>query len=158
MSSRAVIRLATKEDMESIIELFSRLKMLNEEFDPMLKISNNLFEKLREYVEESINDVNSFIVIAEVDNEVIGAAKVSIRERIFHEINFMGLIEEFYVSPKYRRKGVGEKMLKYITKELERRGVKLLAASFPTRNEIAVNFYSKQGFRSLECVYAKSLD
>jgi ribosomal protein S18 acetylase RimI-like enzyme len=147
-------RKATEKDLQSLVELNVRLKRLNEEFDPLLRVRVDIAEKSREYFGEALRSPNSLIVVAEDNGKVVGFIKADIRERTFYEPRMEGNIVEFYLLPEYRRRGVGANLLDYTVKLLKEKA-EIITAEFPTLNEIAVEFYTKLGFRGIISVYAR---
>jgi len=147
-------RKASEKDLQSLVELNTRLKRLNEEFDPLLRVRTDIAEKSMEYFSEALRSPNSLVVVAEDAGKVVGFIKADIRERIFYEPRMEGNIVEFYLLPEYRRKGVGATLLDYTIKLLKEKA-EIITAEFPTLNEIAVEFYTKLGFRGITSVYAR---
>ncbi len=94
------------------------------------------------------------MVVAEDNGKVVGFIKADIRERTFYEPRMEGNIVEFYLLPEYRRRGVGANLLDYTVKLLKEKA-EIITAEFPTLNEIAVEFYTKLGFRGIISVYAR---
>jgi hypothetical protein len=47
-------RKATEKDLQSLVELNVRLKRLNEEFDPLLRVRADIAERSREYFVEAL--------------------------------------------------------------------------------------------------------
>ncbi|ARM75480.1 GNAT family N-acetyltransferase [Acidianus manzaensis] len=152
------VRKGTKEDINEIVDFFSRMYRLNSEFDPLLSVPNDLEEKVRKNVEKSLENHNEIIVIAEDKDKIVGASRVIIYDRIFYEPEEEAMIEEFYVYPSYRRQGVGQLIVEYIEKQLNDRGIQLLSANFPSRNLIAASFYKKMGFREIYSKYVRKIE
>ncbi|AAK42977.1 GCN5-related N-acetyltransferase [Sulfolobus islandicus Y.G.57.14] len=151
------IRRATKEDVKTLIDFFSRMYRLNSEFDPLLLTPENLEERINKVVEKSLEDQNEMIVVAEDQGRIVGAARVLIIDRIFYTPEKEALIREFYVHPSYRRQGVGNEIVNFIISELKERGIEILGAEFPSRNLIAISFYRKMGFREIYCEFVKKI-
>ncbi|ADX83720.1 GNAT family N-acetyltransferase [Saccharolobus islandicus] len=151
------IRRATKEDVKTLIDFFSRMYRLNSEFDPLLLTPENLEERINKVVEKSLEDQNEMIVVAEDQGRIVGTARVLIIDRIFYTPEKEALIREFYVHPSYRRQGVGNEIVNFIISELKERGIEILGAEFPSRNLIAISFYRKMGFREIYCEFIKKI-
>lgn len=58
-----------------------------------------------------------------------------------------GEIESIAVHPRFRRKGVGATLMRFIVAALRRRGVKAAALMVDRRNRTAIEFYRSFGFR-----------
>lgn len=147
-------RPAKPSDLERLIDLNVRLKRLNEEFDPLLKIRDDIVEVSRKYLSDAMNSPNSLVVVAEDDGKVVGFIKADIKERIFYKPKMEGNIVEFYLLPEYRRKGIGAAFLDYAI-DLLRQKTEIITAEFPSLNEIAVEFYTRLRFRGIISIYAR---
>lgn len=152
--SSITFRKAEEKDVPRLVELNIRLKRLNEEFDPLFKVRQDITEKSREYLLEAIRSPNSIVIVAEDGNKVVGFIKADVKERIFYEPRIEGNIVEFYLLPEYRRRKLGAAMLEYAIKELKERA-EIITAEFPALNEIAVEFYSRLGFRGIVSTFAR---
>ncbi|MEM0373637.1 MAG: GNAT family N-acetyltransferase [Sulfolobaceae archaeon] len=141
-----VIRRARKEEIDIVANLLSRMYRLNSEFDPLLQVPEDLEERMKKSLEISMIDDNFIIVVAEEEGKIVGAARVRIANREFYVPEREGIIEEIYVHPSYRRRGIGEAIINYIQRELSNKGIKIISAHFPAKNVIAVSFYNKLGF------------
>lgn len=152
--AEVVFREANERDLDQIAMLVARLKRLNEEFDPLLKVSENLEQSCKEYMKEAIRSENSLVIVAEHKGRIVAVLKAGYINRVFYDPPLEGQIQEFYILPQYRRMGIGKKMLEYAVEKL-RHKVSFITVSFPSLNTIAVSFYEKFGFRPIFSVYAK---
>ena len=150
-----VLRKAKESDVPSLVELITRLKRLNEEFDPLFKVSDNIKEEGLKYIKSAIDSDRCLVVVAERGSKVIGMVKVDIKERLFYEPHEEGHIVDLYVLPEFRRLDVGKKLIAHIINSLEGR-VGIITVEFPTLNRISVGFYTEMGFRSVLSYYVKS--
>jgi len=66
-------------------------------------------------------------------------------------------IEDLYVLPKFRRKGIASKLLKKIESECKKLNKKYLTVNNRKKDRAAFNFYSKNGFSMIKRKQAKSL-
>ena len=150
-------REATLEDVDALASLVTRLKRLNEEFDPLLKAREDSVEVARKYLKEAIESGKSIILVAEEAGKIFGILKSDLIERCFYEPKLEGRIIELYIMPEFRRKGIGRQFIEEAVKKLREKGAQLITAEFPSLNKIAVNFYEKLGFRPVINIYAKEL-
>ncbi len=152
------IREATINDMPQLIDLVLRLKRLNAEFDPLLKTvpDDELRKVAEEYLRTAIEDKSRYLVlVAETNGRIVGVLKADVRDRLFYIPRKEGYIIEFYIMPEYRRKALGKNMIDEAAKRLKERGAGVILAEFPALNQIAVNFYTKAGFRPILYIYAR---
>jgi len=135
-----------------------RAKRLNEEFDPLLKLTQPIQESVERYVKESLESPYSLILVAEHGGKIIAFLKADVVERVFYDPPREGVIRELYILPEYRRKGLGRRLVVEATHLLRRRGAGLITAEFPSLHKIAVEFYEKMGFRPIISKYAVEID
>lgn len=143
------VRYADKKDLDQIVSLVIRLKKLNEEFDPLYTVREDIEEAARDYISKSFDREDVFILVAEDAGKIVGMIRVEIRSRLFYQPIFEGVITDLYVNPAYRNKGVGTLLLDEAVKALRARGISIMSAEFPPMNKIAVEFYQKRGFKPL---------
>ncbi len=148
------MRKATEKDISSLLKLVIRLKKLNEEFDPLFKVRDDADIEGEKYLRSAISSENCLVVVAEESGRIVGMAKVDIKNRIFYTPAVEGHIVDLYIMPEYRRKALGEKIIGYIISTLKQR-VNIITVEFPTANQIAVNFYTKLGFRPVLSHYVR---
>ena len=155
------LRPARETDVASIVPLLLRLKRLNEEFDPLLKVRDDAEAQAEETVRSQLSDPRSVVLVAEgsgADREkVVGFVRAMVRERPFYAPESEGVIVDIYLLPLYRRRGVGEYLLTEVSAALKAKGAGVVTAEFPAQNEIAVRFYAKRGFRPVTSIHARPL-
>ena len=155
------LRPARDVDVAALIPLLLRLKRLNEEFDPLLKVRDDAEEQARQILKADVANPKAVVLVAEGvgpdRDKVVGFARAHVRERAFYAPEFEGVILDIYLLPLYRRRGAGELVLQEATKALRAKGAKIVTAEFPAQNEIASRFYSKRGFRPITAVQARTL-
>lgn len=149
------VRPAKKEDVDAISDLILRTKRLNNEFDPLFGVAQGAQEKARTYILESLAKPEVIVLVATIGNKVVGAIRGEIRHRVFYEPDVVGHITDFYIYPEFRRRALGKEVIGKASTELSRMGALMITCEVPTRNEIAVSFYQKNGFRSLLQTFAK---
>jgi ribosomal protein S18 acetylase RimI-like enzyme len=155
------LRPARPKDVPALVPLLLRLKRLNEEFDPLLKVRDDAEAQARSILTAQLDDPKSVVLAAEGvgpdKDKVVGFVRATVRERPFYTPEFEGVITDIYLLPLYRRHGVGEYLLKEISNALKAKGAGVVVAEFPAQNEIASRFYAKRGFRPIQLLHARSL-
>ena len=150
------IRLMEKKDIEGVMEQLLRLKHLNEEFDPLLKVSigneKEISEKLTKIIEDKDDHIN---LVAEEGNRVIGMIMSDIVFRIYYDPKYEARIREFYVMPEFRSKGIVMKLIEKLKEIAAQRNIKMVTAEFPSLNLLASNFYKSIDFKELIKIYSK---
>ena len=102
---------------------------------------------------------SDFIVIARIDNTIVGYMAVSANieeeldekydtyiEKIEHNCL---VIKHFVVSKKYRNIGVGTKLMDYIIRYAKCNSIKCLYLWTTPDNLVALNFYNSRGFYTI---------
>lgn len=147
--SDMMIRRATSEDVRVVAELITRTKRLNNEFDPMFAVVDDLKSRAEKYASGSIGKEDRLLLVAAEGSKVVGVIRAEMRERLFYEPSVEGFVTDFYILPEYRRSNLGNQILQRASAELKKMGAQIIVAEVPTQNEIAVRFYTKRKFRSL---------
>lgn len=147
-----VLRKAKESDAEQILELILRLKRLNEEFDPLYKVAEDAKEEGMKYVLEAIRSNDCLVAVAELGHKLVGVIKVDLRRRRFYEPKQDAHIVDLYVMPEFRLNGYGQKLIKFVIKEVRGRGG-IVTVEFPSANKISTSFYEKLGFRPILNTY-----
>ncbi|ABW01220.1 GNAT family N-acetyltransferase [Caldivirga maquilingensis] len=150
------VRKAEEKDLENVVELVVRLKRLNSEFDPLLKVRDDVYVQVKNWISGYLNNKGKLLLVAESDDgRVIGALVSEVRERLFYEPRMEGVIMDFYIMPEFRRRGIGKMMMDEAIRMLREMGAHVISAEFPAQNQISVAFYRKYGFRPMTNVYVK---
>ncbi len=150
-----VIRQAMGEDLDQAADLIVRMKKLNGEFDPLLKVVEDAKERAGRYLGESIKKSDHLVLVATKGTKVLGVLRSILDERLFYQPTKEGRITDFYILPEWRRRNLGDEMLQKAAEKLKGMGAEMIVAEFPARNEIASRFYTKRGFRALVDTFAK---
>jgi GNAT superfamily N-acetyltransferase len=153
-----LIRRVKEEDLDYLASMFSRMYSLNAEFDPMLQVPEDLEQRVKQSLLEDMKNPDSMIVVAEDEGKVVGGARVKVQRRRFYVPERVAIIEEIYVMPAFRRMGVGNAILNYVSDELRKAGISSMTARFPAKNIIAVSFYRKRDFREIHHEFIKRIE
>lgn len=132
------IRSATENDIPQILAMI-------QEFAEFIKLKEYC-EVTEERLQKALfsqNSVAEAIVSSEVD-EIVAYA-------IFYPgfSSFRGqcgfFLEDIYIKPKFRGKGIGEEMLRFLAKLAQSRGFERIDFQVLKSNEKAIKFYQKLG-------------
>ncbi|HTT25589.1 MAG TPA: GNAT family N-acetyltransferase [Thermoplasmata archaeon] len=154
------LRPATAADVPALVPLLVRLKRLNEEFDPLLKVRADVESRATEVLKRDLANTDAVVLAAEGtghdSGKVIGVVRALVRERPFYTPEREGVIVDIYLLPLYRRRGVGKYLLEETASRLKAKGAGIITAEFPVQNDIAVRYYQKLGFRAITALHARS--
>ncbi|QQG48824.1 MAG: GNAT family N-acetyltransferase [archaeon] len=150
------VRRARRSDVPAVAELIVRTKRLNNEFDPLFALVPDAKARARKYATSSLTSPQDLLLVATDGEKVVGVIRAELRERIFYKPHREGLITDFYILPEFRRKALGAEMLQAASRALKKMGAEIIVGEVPSRNEIAMKFYAKRGFRPLVQLFGTS--
>ena len=87
---------------------------------------------------------SSIIIVAEINDRIIGATTLLIEPKFIHKGGFVGHIEDVVVSKEFQGQKIGEKIIKYVLKVAEKHNCykTILDCSDDVKQ-----FYEKIGFK-----------
>ena len=92
-----------------------------------------------------LNEVNSHILVAEIEGVVAGFVNFTTRKTILHR-GLSGLIDELIVAKSYRGKGIGKQLLSSAVEKSRQLGCCEVEVSTEKTNAKAREFYRQCGF------------
>jgi ribosomal protein S18 acetylase RimI-like enzyme len=92
-----------------------------------------------------LNEVNSHILVAEIEGVVAGFVNFTTHKTILHR-GLSGLIDELIVAKSYRGKGIGKQLLSSAIKKSRQLGCCEVEVSTEKTNIKAREFYRQCGF------------
>ena len=137
------IRDANERDLPALYEFENEIIRTERTFDSTLKN-----EVIHYYdFKKSVIDQNVKIVVAEVDNEIVGSGFAEIKKAESYlkhaEYAYIGLM---YVKPSHRGKGINKQVIQTLKTWILEKGVAELRLVVYEKNEDAINAYEKAGF------------
>ncbi|MCF7910373.1 GNAT family N-acetyltransferase [Candidatus Pacearchaeota archaeon] len=129
-----VIRKANSFDKGEIVKIFIDSATLN----PIDK--NN--KELKNYINNCLNEKSFLVLVAEINKKIIGVCICNFGRISKTDADLV----DIYVLKKFRNRGIGNKLMKELYKELKKKGIKNLGL-YSENNNKTLNFYKKQGFQ-----------
>lgn len=139
------IRLAKKEDYESVKKIMSQVQDMHVEWRPdIYKHNDNL---IPQEVFEKIIENDTFYV-AESDNSVVGILEITYRhiESPSHMTRDVIFVDTMAIDEKYRRLGIGHKMFDFLKQLKVEKNLDGIELQVNARNSVAYEMYKKYGF------------
>lgn len=138
INSELTLRPATPDDVTVLFDLIQALA----EYEKLSHAVTGSAEALHEHLFSTNPYVEA--IIAEVQGKAVGFAL------FFHNYSTFltqpGIyLEDLFVLPEYRRKGIGKAVIKYLAKLAVERGCGRLEWSVLDWNEPAIAFYRRMG-------------
>ena len=130
---------AARSDIPRLVELLGLLFSQEAEFtaDP---------EKQREALEAILADRSrGRIFVAREGSELVGMASL-LYTISTAEGGKAALFEDLIVDPRYRRKGIGSKLVEYVIQQARAEGVLRITLLTDLQNDTALGLYRKLGF------------
>ena len=128
-------RIATKEDLEGIINL------CNECFDETTSI-----EYASKIFEETKNDSNQIYIIGLDGNKIVAHVKITVIPTIYEKMNTYAILNHVCVKPEYRRHNIATHMLNYVTEVCEDRNCVCMELWSMNFRQAAHACYKNYGF------------
>jgi (aminoalkyl)phosphonate N-acetyltransferase len=108
--------------------------------------------------EANMADAHVYYVIVEADNQPVGFASCHV-QGLLHHAGLVGEIQEMYVLPNYRSRGVGQALVQHFMELNRRENWVHLEVTSNRRRTRTHSFYERMGFvqTSLKFVWKEGL-
>jgi ribosomal protein S18 acetylase RimI-like enzyme len=132
------IRLATLTDIDTLVRLMRQL---------YAEEAATLSEQAASRAFESLLDDSRLgqVWMIEQDGHPAGFVVLTVSFSMEYG-GLRGFIEDFYVAPQYRRRGLGHAALEEVKRACQRRGVRALIVETSPSQQAALNAYRSVGF------------
>ena len=136
------IRKAAIKDIKQIAELLHEYDVHEHKLDRKIKI-----EKIKDIIsfnKKLIMHPKVVFFVAEEDGKLVGTISGEYRDSA---VDRVGIFHNIIVTEKFRRKGIGKKLLKQIEKYFKKKRCKKMHSLVRPKNKRALKFYTKLGFK-----------
>jgi len=134
-----MIRIATIEDLTGVLKLYKELRPLDAELS---------HDFATERWAEIINDLQTFIVVAEIAGELASTCALSINKSIANGARPFAIIEHVITADRFRRQGLSRRVLEFaISLAWENNCCKVMLLS-GEQLTMAHSLYESVGFQS----------
>lgn len=153
------IRIAKKEDVDNILELWKKLSDYHAEFIDYMSLSKKWEKNLSETFYKDIDSKCSIIFIGEYQNKPIAFIRGEIKEinGIFNRTKTFFITDVFLEEP-FRGNGLTEKLIEKIEEYCRKKEISNIKLNVNTQNERAIGLYKKKGFIEVNRTYKKNID
>lgn len=142
------IREAKLSDYEKLMRLYNLFYNLPVNDERHLNRDGNSFENI-------LNDQNSFLYVAEINNTLVGFASFSFRFVVRHPQQIAQL-EELFILEQYRNRGIGGKFIEILEAKTKKLNCKNIYIESGIDLKIAHQFYKNLGYKK-EGYYFKKI-
>lgn len=149
MTKNITIRKATIEDVSAIIELWKELMDFNKQYDEHWTRSKTGHKNIGNFIRSHIEDDAYCILVAVASGHIIGYSLSDIRkcDPPVLKIREYGHISNIAITKNYRRKRIGEKLLRKTVDWFSKKGIHRIEVCVSSSNNLATGFWAKMGFR-----------
>lgn len=96
--------------------------------------------------------------VAKREDSIVGFVSYELMRDQFERDGTDGVIQNLYVDPSYRDRGIGSRLLERAETILDDRGADRIRLQVLEPNERAAGFYRDRGYRSYRVMYRKTLE
>ena len=149
-------------DVDRIVELRLLLQHHVEVSNSLgWRITDEGKKLLKQNVENDLAENDICVLLAEADGKIIGYVQGEVTSRSDYLPRTVGHVSLIYVMKKFRRKGVGKRLMQDLCKFFNLNKAEHLSVRYMIGNVEAEGFWTKLGFEPIittSATYAKELD
>ncbi len=152
------VRPAERRDIDALASLWKAFLDEQATLDPWFRPAEDVLERWRNDFPLLIRHERRKMLVAEEANKLVGFALASRwAPPALYELVPEIFIEELYVAPDARRKGVGARLVEEVRAWAESLGARALRLGVLSENEAGQAFWKLQGGRSFSQTYLVDL-
>ena len=137
-----IIRKASQQDLESIIQLLADDKLGAKRENYVLPLP----QAYRDAFQAIIQDPNQELMVLSTDERVIGTFQMTFIPYLTYQGRWRAQIEAVRIHKNFRGEGLGQKIFQWAIARAKERGVHLLQLTTDKQRPEAKRFYEKLGF------------
>ncbi len=140
------IRRATLKDIKEILPVWGQLADFHSTLDPAFTPSPQWPREYGAYLRSLMSRDDAIAVVAKAEGDIVGYAvgRVTMLPPFF-EHRYRGYIHDVYVTPQFRRHGVGRRLVDAVLQWLRQHEVLLVELTVAANND-AIAFWERLGF------------
>lgn len=143
-----IIREATNKDVDPMLRLVKDVVDYHCKIDGYYKPFSK-YRGLKSYLKQQLKDKDVKTFIAEENGKIIGRMVATIvRAPSYVNLKRIGMIDDAFIRPDYRRKGIGNKLFKELTRYFLDNKLNYVELSVDARNNVGIDAWKKFGFRT----------
>ncbi|MBR2273510.1 MAG: GNAT family N-acetyltransferase [Alphaproteobacteria bacterium] len=138
---------ANEKDVQEIAKIYNQSSKLHKSFEISF-FKRSSYDENFDYIKKILKDDEFVRLMAVKNDKIVGFLFMIIKSRRSDGLTYpiKGYICNFAVEETYRRKGVGEKLIKAAEKYVYKKGVLVLDLDVHAFNQNAFEFYQHSGY------------
>ena len=138
---------AEEHQIPAIAELWLEFMRFHQDIEPFFKPREGAVAGEEEQLRRVMKSEDGLVLVATDEGRVVGFAHSEIRgPHKVYSMDRYGALDTMAVTAEYRRKGVGEAMLREIRDWFRSRNVDRVELEVLSKNDIGYSFWKKHGF------------
>ncbi len=139
---------ATDAHIPQIIKMWKKFMDYHSDIDPFFQRRRDGHKNAEKIIKDFLKSKDSLVLVALEDGKVAGysIAVISKHPPVL-KVERYGFIDDLAIKPRYRRMGIGAKMLERIFEWFESKGIKRIELKVVPKNKIGYSFWRKHGFK-----------
>ncbi|MCB9475648.1 MAG: GNAT family N-acetyltransferase [Deltaproteobacteria bacterium] len=143
------IQHATLDDLPRVLDLWRQLMELTATHNDRYRLSPGAMKLQMSYLRSFMDSTTAAIYIAKSDGLIVGFTDIyTTKPAPVFEQKVLGVIENIYVLPEYRRLHIGEHLVHWARRFFENLRVGEIFVNVIPTNETSVVFWESMGFRT----------
>lgn len=152
------VKRVTIDDFDKVLEIKLESKEEERKFNPALRPVKKVIRYYKEYLRNDLSNKWRAVFIAVVDKKVVGI----IVGKIYRTLKVAGYerrgyMSNLYVKPRYRRRGIGKKLVEKTIDWLKSKDAKAITLEIHNENKVTINLYHKLGFKDFTTKMVKRI-
>ncbi len=144
------IRELRQDELFKVARLWKDFMAYNADFNSSFRTSKRAMEVFSKEMLEKINESDCRFAVADFDGELVGFCYSYISQKPkYFKLKKFGFIGDLYVSPEYRRDGIGKSLVKDAVLFFSKKKIKQIELLVAIKNENTIKFWQTLGFEHL---------
>lgn len=148
MVDKCLVREATQQDVERVVELWGEHVDFHAECDPRFQRVDGSEDGFAQHMRAKLDEADYLLLVAEVEGEVVGFLNGQLLQYppcfVRREHGFM---DNMAVSSRWQRKGIGSALLEKAMAWFAANGVPTVEGKVLLSNPVAMGFWRKTRFQ-----------
>jgi ribosomal protein S18 acetylase RimI-like enzyme len=112
-------------------------------------------QRARDIIAHAISSPTAHVLTAIDGDNIIGTITGHLYQRPVVKLSSVGVVYSLWVSPGYRKQGIGQSLLSAIEYKLTFMGAEAFQVGWDTENHYAAEWWQKRGYRAYETIASK---